>query len=267
MAPRLLDKVCVITGATGMAAASARAAASEGAIVWIVSRDPEEIEALEREIIAAGGRAGSHSADLRDEDATAAAFDACVEHLGRIDGLFAVAGASARNEGDGPADEAPLEGFLAAYDYNAVPAFLAARSAVRAMLARDPNDSGVRGSILLMSSVLADHPAALFSTHGYAASKGAVNSLARAMAARYAADGIRVNAVAAGLVATPMSARAQADPRSVAYAATKQPLAHGLLPAEAAADLAVFLLSDESRYLTGQVIALDGGWSVTEGRV
>jgi NAD(P)-dependent dehydrogenase (short-subunit alcohol dehydrogenase family) len=267
MGRRLLDKVCVVTGATGMAAASARAVASEGGMVFIISRDPEETAMLERELVDAGGRAGSCPADLRDEAATAAAFGACVERFGRIDGLFAVAGASARRAGDGPADDAPLEGFQAAFEFNAVPAYLAARHAVRVMLGQDPDAAGVRGSILLMSSVLAEHPAKLFPTHGYAAAKGAINSLARTMAARYAPDGIRVNAVAAGLVATPMSARAQADEASVSYARTKQPLAGGPLPAEAAGDLAVFLLSDEARFITGQVIALDGGWSVVEGRV
>jgi NAD(P)-dependent dehydrogenase (short-subunit alcohol dehydrogenase family) len=201
---------------------------------------------------------------LRDDAATEAAFDACLARFGRIDGLFAVAGASARSAGDGAAHESPVEGFEAALDYNAVPAFLAARHGVRAMLDQEPLPNGERGSIVLMSSVLAQSPARLFVTHGYAASKGAINSLTRTMAAYYAPDGIRVNTVAPGLVATPMSARAQADAESVAYAARKQPLAGGLLPAESAGDLAVFLLSAESRYITGQVIALDGGWSVTD---
>lgn len=216
------------------------------------------------EVVASGGIADSHPADLRDESATEAAFAACVEHYGRIDGLFAVAGGSARKAGDGAVHEAPQAGFEAALDYNAIPAFLAARAAVRAMLAQQPLPTGERGSVVLMSSVLADSPARLFVTHGYAASKGAINALTRTMAAYYAPDGIRVNTVAPGLVATPMSARAQADPDSVAYAARKQPLAGGLLPAEAAGDAAVFLLSAESRFITGQIIALDGGWSVTE---
>jgi NAD(P)-dependent dehydrogenase (short-subunit alcohol dehydrogenase family) len=262
---RLAGRVCVVTGATGMAAASALRLGAEGAGIFVISRKADGAAALADRVSAAGGSAGFHPADLQDEKATEAAFVACVEHYGRIDGLFAVAGGSARRAGDGPVHEAPREGFSAAYELNAVPAYLAARYAVRQMLGQAPDEHGSRGAILLMSSVLAEHPAELFATHGYAAAKGAINSLTTTMAAHYAAEGVRVNAVAAGLVATPMSERAQADPESVAYASTRQPLAGGLLPAEAAGDLAVFFLSPESRYITGQVVDLDGGWSVTEG--
>jgi NAD(P)-dependent dehydrogenase (short-subunit alcohol dehydrogenase family) len=264
MANRLLHRVCVVTGSTGMAEAAAHRIGEEGGVVFVVSRRTDDAARLAREVVERGGTAGSHGADLTEEEAAEAAFAACMDRFGRIDGLFAVAGGSARRAGDGPAHEAPLTGFEAALDVNAVPAYLAARQAVRHMLFSDVEPGAPRGSIVLMSSVLASSPSRLFATHGYAASKGAIESLTRTMAAFYAGDGIRVNAVAPGLVATPMSARAQADPTSVAYAASKQPLAGGLLPAESAADLAVFLLADESRYITGQVIALDGGWSVSE---
>ncbi|HSF84891.1 MAG TPA: SDR family oxidoreductase [Acidimicrobiia bacterium] len=263
MSDRLTGHVCLITGATGMAAAAATRCAAEGAGVFIVSMEPEECRVLAERIRQEGGTAAWSAADLRDEVATNAAVAACVERFGRVDGLFAVAGASARTHGDGPIDQATLDGFAAAYELNAVPAFTVAAAAIRQMLHQDPAAGG-RGAIILMSSVLASSPAQLFATHGYATAKGAIEALTVTMAARYAADLIRVNAVAPGLVATPMSQRAQDDPASVAYAARKQPLAQGLLPAEAAADLAVFLLSPESRYITGQVIALDGGWSVTE---
>ncbi len=256
--------VCVVTGATGMAGAAARHLAANSAPVFIIARKPATCAELAEEIAAAGGTVAWAEADLTDEAATESAFAQCVAEFGRIDGLFAVAGGSARRFGDGPTEATGLDGFRAALDMNAVPAFLAAREALRVMLNQEPRANGSRGSILLMSSVLASSPAALFATHGYAASKGAINSLALTMAARYAADGVRVNAVAPGLVATPMSQRAQEDPESVAYAARKQPLAGGLIPAEAAGDLAVFFLSDASRYITGEVISLDGGWSVTE---
>jgi NAD(P)-dependent dehydrogenase (short-subunit alcohol dehydrogenase family) len=256
--------VCVVTGATGMAGAGARALAASGASVFIIARKPGTCAELVDEIAASGGTASWAQADLTNEGQTEAAFEKCVGEYGRIDGLFAVAGGSARRFGDGPTEATSLDGFRAAMEVNAVPAFLAAREGVRAMLKQDPRPNGCRGSILLMSSVLASSPAQLFATHGYASSKGAINALARTMAGRYAPSGIRVNAVAPGLVATPMSERAQNDPESVAYAERKQPLAAGLIPAEAAGDLAVFFLSDASRYVTGEVITLDGGWSVTE---
>ena len=247
-----------------MAAAGARALATSGAKVFVVARKPATVADLEDNITAAGGIFSWAQADLTDERQTEAAFAKCVDVFGRIDGLFAVAGGSARRFGDGPVEETGLEGFRAAFELNAVPAFLAARESLRVMLRQEPRPNGSRGSLLLMSSVLASSPARLFATHGYAASKGAINALTRTMAARYALDGIRVNTVAPGLVATPMSERAQNDPDSVAYAERKQPLAGGLIPAEAAGDLAVFFLSDASRFITGEVISLDGGWSVTE---
>jgi NAD(P)-dependent dehydrogenase (short-subunit alcohol dehydrogenase family) len=88
--------------------------------------------------------------------------------------------------------------------------------------------------------------------------------MTRSLAATYAPEGIRVNLIAPGLVATPMSARAASDPASVAYARAKQPLAAGFLEPDDVAAAAVFLLSDDAARITGQVLEVDGGWGVTE---
>jgi len=103
-----------------------------------------------------------------------------------------------------------------------------------------------------------------FATHAYAASKGAIEALTRALAAYYARDGIRVNAIAPALVATPMSRRAQEDRAILAYLVEKQPLAGGPIDADDVSAIALALLSDDARMVTGQVVTVDGGWSVSE---
>jgi Dehydrogenases with different specificities (related to short-chain alcohol dehydrogenases) len=131
------------------------------------------------------------------------------------------------------------------------------------MLAQEPNGSGTRGSILLMGSVTASDPVpAFFATHAYAAAKGATTALMTSMAATYANDRIRVNAVAPGLTDTPMATRAAGDARIRAFARRKQPLAGEMMDPEEVAHAAVYFLSDESRVVTGQLLKIDGGWSV-----
>jgi NAD(P)-dependent dehydrogenase (short-subunit alcohol dehydrogenase family) len=250
---RLAGKVCVVTGASGMGADAARRFAAEGAAVTVLAKDEAQCAALDLPYVVV---------DLTDEAATAAAFaQVCAQH-GRIDATYAVAGASGRKIGDGPVHEMSLDAWRGTFDLNAVPSFLTAREAVRAMLNQQMSDTDIRGSIVLMTSVLAYAPAPLFATHAYAAAKSAIVGLARAMAATYASYGIRVNALAAGLVRTPMSARAASDRDSVSFASKKQALTGGFLDPQDITEAALFLCSDASRGITGQVIAVDGGWTV-----
>ncbi|HYO18263.1 MAG TPA: SDR family oxidoreductase, partial [Dermatophilaceae bacterium] len=195
-----------------------------------------------------------------------AAFARIRDRHSRVDGTYAVAGGSGRRLGDGPVHEVSLAGWEATLALNLTPAFLAAREAVRIMLAQPRSDSGSRGSIVLMSSVLAFDPApTLFATHAYAAAKAAEIGLVRAMAGTYAAQGIRVNALAPALVKTPMAARAAADPATVAFAQAKQSLVGGFLDPAAVTAAALFLCSEDSAAVTGQVLTVDGGWSVQGG--
>ena len=108
----------------------------------------------------------------------------------------------------------------------------------------------------------------LFATHAYAAAKAGIEGFTRACAAHYAPQNIRFNVLSPGLTVTPMSERAQKDERISSFIRTKQPLDGGRMGQPGDLDAAaVFLLSDASRFVTGQVLAVDGGWSVTEGQL
>ncbi len=259
--------VSLVTGSTGMAAAAATAIAAEGGTVFVVSRTADHARALATGIESAGGRSGWHAADLAQEKEAESAVAACVAAFGRLDCLYNVAGISGRRLGDGPLHEVTLDGWSKVMAANVTSTFLVSRAGVRQMLEQEPAASGARGAILNMSSVLAVNPApAFFATHAYAASKGAIESLSRAVAAYYASHRIRVNVIAPALVATPMSERAQSDPQILGYLAHKQPLAGGPISAEDVTATALYLLSDDARMVTGQVLAVDGGWRVSEPR-
>lgn len=242
----------VVTGASGIAAATARELAGRGWTVFIVSVDATECATLAVELgsACAGFRAG----DLRNEADTVGAFDAAVAAMGGLDGVVAVAGGSARKAGDGWLHEMTMSGWDAAIGLNLTTAFLTAREAVRRM-----RDHG--GSLVLTSSVLATSPQPEhFATHGYAAAKAAIAGWVAPLAAAYAPDGIRVNCVAPGLVDTPGARRAAQSPEIRAFAERKQPLTRGLVLADDIAKAMVWAL--EAPGMTGQVIRVDGGWGI-----
>lgn len=259
MSGRLANKVCLITGSTGIGAATARLAASEGASVFVVSRDRESLSALAEEI-----GCGFHIADLTRAGEVARAIESCITRYHRIDALFNVAGISGRKFGDGPIHECSEEGWDVTMETNVKSMFLVCRAVVRQMLEQAVGENGLRGAILNMSSALAFAPEPkFFATHAYAASKSAIIGLTEAMAAYYAPSGIRVNAIAPALTRTPMSARAQQNPDLLEFIRTKQPLSEDLIEAEDVARAAIFLLSDDARNITGEVLSVDAGWHVS----
>ena len=263
---RFEGRVALVTGSTGMAASAARAIADEGGSVFLVARDPERVRSLAAEIESGGGSVAYESADLAREDDAERAVSAAIERFGRIDAAYNVAGISGRRFGDGPVHEASLAGWEAVIGGNLTSLFLVCRAVVRQMLTQEPDAHGERGVILNMSSVLSRHPSAEhFGTHAYAASKGGIEALTRSMASAYATHGIRVNAIAPSLVATPMSRRAQDDPAVRAFLERKQPRARGPIDVEDVTPTALHLLGPGARMITGQVIDVDGGWSVSEG--
>jgi len=122
------------------------------------------------------------------------------------------------------------------------------------------------GTILNMGSVLGFSPSPrYFSTHGYAAAKSAIIGFSKSIAAYYAKNDIRVNVIAPALVETPMAQRAANNPEILSFIKTKQPLDGGRIGSPEDCDgLALYFMSDQSKFTTGQVVAVDGGWSVSE---
>jgi NAD(P)-dependent dehydrogenase (short-subunit alcohol dehydrogenase family) len=255
---RLDGRSVLVTGSTGIGAATAERAAAEGARVFVVSRTGEHARALAERI-----EGGWARADLAEEDEVDAAIRAAIAHLGRIDGCFTVAGGSARRHGDGLIHTLTADAWEATERLNLRTQVLTCARVIRAMREQPPNDAGSRGSLLLLGSVTAQAPVPeLFGTHGYATAKGALTALMTSMAATYLPDRIRVNLVAPSLTRTPMATRAASDTHILEYASRKQPLAGEMLDAAEVANAALFFLSDESRTVTGQQLAVDGGWSL-----
>jgi NAD(P)-dependent dehydrogenase (short-subunit alcohol dehydrogenase family) len=261
---RFAEKVCFITGSTGIAAATAELASQQGARIFITSRTAEHGELLLEKICSTGGDCEFFSADLTVQASAAAAIDRCLSRFGRIDTLFNVAGISGRKFGDGPIHECTQEGWDMTMNTNVKSMFLVCRGVIMRMLQQPVQTNGLRGVILNMASILAFSPSSHhFATHAYAASKGAIIALSKSMAAYYAPMKIRVNAIAPALVRTPMSRRAQEDPEVLKFMKSKQPLIEGLIAAEDVARAALFLLGDDANMITGDVLQVDAGWCVS----
>ena len=176
--------VYLITGSTGIAAATAKLAVQAGVAVFFTSRTAENCQRLFDELQAAGGECAFLPAELTDPDAVAAVVQQCVTRYGRIDALFNVAGISGRRFGDGPLHECTVAGWEITMDTNVKTQFLMCRAVLNQMLAQPIGEQGLRGSILNMASVLGFSPEAKhFATHAYAASKGAIIGLSKSMAA------------------------------------------------------------------------------------
>ena len=253
---RLAGKVCGITGATGIAEAAAQRFAAEGARLFVVALLEEDCVALAEKI---GSAVTWVAADLTDEVATERAFAKCVDTYGRLDALLACAGGSGRPFGDGPLHSTSLQSWNTTVALNLNTAFLSSREAVKIML-----DQPSGGSIVYVSSVAATNPVAgAFNTLAYAAAKGGINSLTLNGACQYGAAGIRFNAILPALTLTPMSKRAASDPDTLDIVKARMPVSGGgPLSADDHAQAAVFLCSDESKHITGQLIRVDGGWGV-----
>jgi NAD(P)-dependent dehydrogenase (short-subunit alcohol dehydrogenase family) len=256
--------VVLITGSTGIGAATARLAAAEGARVFVVSRTEEHCKEIVDEILSGGGECAYGVADLTAADQVQNVVDSCLERYGRIDALFNVAGISGRKFGDGPLHQCSEDGWDITFDTNVKSMFLVCRAVINQMLQQDVGAKGIRGAILNMASVLAFSPEPnYFVTHAYAASKGAIISMSKSMASYYALHSIRINVIAPALVRTPMSGRAQNDTAILELLKHKQPLAGDFISAEDVAKAALFLLGGSSSMITGEELTVDAGWCVS----
>ncbi|MCU1235065.1 MAG: short-chain dehydrogenase/reductase [Candidatus Solibacter sp.] len=250
------EKVLIITGSTGISAATVRMAAARGARLVIATAD--ELSGFE---LAAETGAECWAGDLTLPHSAESVLAQCLSKFGRVDGLFNAAGLSGRRFGDGPVHEIADDAWHTTLSHNLTLAFRMCRAVAGRMLEQADGETGARGSIVNMGSVLADSPEPRhFATHAYAAAKGAIAAMSKSMAAYYAPHGIRVNVIAPGLVRTPAGERTHTEPAFQEFVRRKQPLNSGLIEIADVARAALFLLGEESRSITGEVLSVDGGW-------
>jgi NAD(P)-dependent dehydrogenase (short-subunit alcohol dehydrogenase family) len=258
----LENKVLVVVGGTtGLGLSAAKAFVAAGASVVVVGRNPESADAARDEL---GEHSRAITGDAAEPETASRAIAAAIDGFGGFHGLYHVAGGSGRKMGDGPLHEITDEGWRATLDLNLTSLFYSNRAAVRQFLAQK---SG--GSILNMGSVLGWSPSRkYFATHAYAATKSAVIGFTKSSAAYYAASDIRFNVLAPALVETPMAKRAAEDEEILAFIKTKQPLDGGRIGNASDLDApAVYFMSDGSKFVTGQVLAVDGGWCLSDGQL
>jgi meso-butanediol dehydrogenase / (S,S)-butanediol dehydrogenase / diacetyl reductase len=232
------SKVALVTGASG-GIGSAGVTAFRDAGFEVVGADREPGTDV--------------TADLATAEGARAAVAAAIER-GSLHAVFTAHGMSGRSLGDGPVAECSDEAWDAVQNANLRSTFLVCREAVPRLI-----DAG-GGALVTVGSVLGlvggDED---FDTVAYATSKAGIVGLTRAIAVRYARDGVRANVVAPGLIETPMSKRAQSDPRIRGRLRELQPLTGDLGRPEDVAQAAVYLAQAE--FVTGTVLVVDGGWT------
>ena len=250
--------ILIMGGTTGLGWSAAQACVRSGSRVLLVGRDSGH---LADAVAKLGSQADGMCGDATLPETSVEAVACAVQRWGQLDGLYHVAGGSGRRQGDGPLDQITESGWGHTMTLNLDSLFFSNRAATRQFLKQ-----GGGGTILNMASVLGFSPAPRhFATHAYAAAKSAVIGLTRSCAAYYAPQGIRFNAVCPALVETPMSQRALSDLETMTYIREKQPLHEGRAGQPADLDDAVvYFLSDGSQFTTGQILSIDGGWSVSE---
>jgi NAD(P)-dependent dehydrogenase (short-subunit alcohol dehydrogenase family) len=258
----LLDNknIVVIGGTTGLGLSATKAFINAGANVIIIGRNATNVETAENMF---GNKAEALPGDAIDPATATNAIALCHTKFGSFDGLYHVAGGSGRKMGDGPLHKLTIDGWNKTMELNLTSLMLSNQAAIKDFI-----KTKKAGTILNMGSVLGFSPSPKhFATHAYATAKAAIIGFSKTIASYYAKDNIRVNVIAPALVETPMAQRAANDKEILSFIHTKQPLDGGRIGKPADLDgLAVYFMSDQSAFTTGQVIAVDGGWTVSEGQ-
>lgn len=255
---RLQTRRAVVTGAgSGIGAAIARGFAIEGAEVMLADLDVESARSVAREITATGGVAYAHAVDVADEDSVRALFRGADELLGGIDVLVNGAGMLRRQ----PFLETDEQSWDIVLRVNSLGPLLCTQEAAKRFVAQGPSTRG-SGKIVNICSTSSRQASGDFTA--YAASKAALLSLTQSTAKGLAPYGITVNGIGPGIVDTPLwrsDARALSDRKLEDYL-SKIPLGRLAQP-EDMVPTAVFLASDDSNYMTGQLLMVDGGMVMT----
>ena len=263
MSGLLAGQAALVTGGdSGIGAEVCRVLAAAGATVGInYLRDAAAANAMRDEIARTGGRAVPVQADVSDEAAVAAMFERFVAEAGRVDIVVANAGIQI----DAPAAEMTAAAWRRVIDVNLTGQFLCAREGIRRFRAQPPlAASRARGKVVCMSSV---HEVIPWAGHvNYAASKGGVMLMMKSLAQEVAHERIRVNAIAPGAIATPINRPAWETPEARARLVKLIPYGRVGEPLDIA-KAALWLASEESDYVTGTTLFVDGGMTLYPGFV